>query len=271
MKQITTFILYCLLFFNVATAQSIKICSWNIQNFGKSKQDSTINFIAESIKNFDVIAIQEVVAGYGGAQAVAKLVAELNYKGAKWDYSISNPTSSNNSYKIERYAFIWKTNKIKKIGDAWLEQKYSLEMDREPYLITFKASNKVFTLATFHAITKAKQPETELKYFKLMPAEYPTLNLIFCGDFNCPQSHTVFNPLKSMGYKPIFMGQKTSLKQKCLDGNCLASEYDNAFYDASKATLVNSGIISFYVYFDNIKAAKKVSDHVPIFFELIFN
>lgn len=271
MKQITTFIFYCLLFFNVATAQSIKICSWNIQNFGKSKQDSTINFIAETIKNFDVIAIQEVVAGYGGAKAVAKLVAELNYKSAKWDYSISNPTSSNNSFKIERYAFIWKTNKIKKIGDAWLEQKYSLEMDREPYLITFKANNKVFTLATFHAITKAKQPETELKYFKLMPAEYPTLNLIFCGDFNCPQSHTVFNPLKLMGYKPIFMGQKTSLRQKCLNGDCLASEYDNAFYNASKATLVKSGIINFYLNFNTIKAAKKVSDHVPIYFELIFN
>ncbi len=257
---------------NISVAQtSIKICSWNIQNFGKSKSDSTVYFIANTVKNFDVVAIQEVVAGYGGAQAIAKLVDELNRKGFNWDYSISNPTSSNNKYKIERYAFIWKTSRINKVGNAWLEHKYSLEMDREPYLITLKAGNKVFTLATFHAITKAEQPETELKYFKLMPDEYPTLNLIFCGDFNCPQSHSVFNPLKSMGYKPIFMGQKTSLRQKCLHGDCLASEYDNAFYDSSKATLINSGIIPFYLNFDNIKAAKKVSDHVPIFLELIFN
>lgn len=269
--RIFLYLLYFILSATISSAQtSIKIGSWNIQNFGKSKSDSTINFIANTVKNFDVVAIQEVVAGYGGAQAVAKLVDELNRKGVNWDYSVSNPTTSSNKYKVERYAFIWKTNKIKKIGNAWLEHKFSLEMDREPYLITLKANKKVFTLATFHAITKAKQPETELKYFKLMLAEYPTLNLIFCGDFNCPQSHTVFNPLKSMGYKPIFMGQKTSLRQKCLNNNCLASEYDNAFYNTFKATLISSGIVSFYLYFDDLKAAKKISDHLPIFFELIF-
>jgi deoxyribonuclease-1-like protein len=57
--------------------------SWNIQNFGKSKSEVEINFIANTLKNYDIIAIQEVVAGYGGAQAVAKLAAELNRKGAK--------------------------------------------------------------------------------------------------------------------------------------------------------------------------------------------
>jgi hypothetical protein len=45
-------------------------------------------------------------------------------------------------------------------------------------------------------ITKQTKPETEIKYFKFFPGEYPTLNLIFAGDFNCPQSHTVFIPLR---------------------------------------------------------------------------
>ena len=83
-------------------------------------------YIAETAKNYDIIAIQEVVAGYGGAQAVARLADELNRKGTKWDYTISDPTSSS-AYKTERYAFIWKTSKVKKIGKAWLEQKYHLE------------------------------------------------------------------------------------------------------------------------------------------------
>jgi uncharacterized protein with GYD domain len=39
----------------------------------KSKSDVEINFIANTLGAYDVIAIQEVVAGYGGAQAVAKL------------------------------------------------------------------------------------------------------------------------------------------------------------------------------------------------------
>src|SRR6266498_5260719 len=171
----------------------ITICSWNLENFGKSKNDSTINFIANTVKDYDVIAIQEVVAGDGGAQAVARLSDALNRKGFKWDYTISEPTVSS-SYKTERYAFIWKTSRLTIIGKAWLEKKYNLEIDREPFFATFKTNGKLFTIVTFHAITKTKQPETEIKYFKFLPAEYPNNNLIFCGDFNCPQSHTVFNP-----------------------------------------------------------------------------
>jgi len=73
---------------NSLSAQ-ITIASWNLENFGKSKPDVVINFVANTLKDFDIIAIQEVVAGYGGAQAVARLADELDRKGAKWDYRIS--------------------------------------------------------------------------------------------------------------------------------------------------------------------------------------
>jgi hypothetical protein len=76
--------------------------------------------IANYLRDYDIIAVQEVVAGYGGVQAVARLADELNRTGTKWDYIISDPTSS--PYKTERYAFIWKTNKLKQIGKAWLEK-----------------------------------------------------------------------------------------------------------------------------------------------------
>jgi hypothetical protein len=49
------------------------------------------------------------------------------------------------SYKTERYAFIWKTNKLKQIGKAWLEKIHS-EIEREPYLGTFH-QDKQFTVA----------------------------------------------------------------------------------------------------------------------------
>ena len=88
---------------------------------------------------------------------------------------------------------------------------------------------------------------------------------------NCPQSHTVFNPLKTMGYQPIFTEQKTSLRQKCMNDDCLASEFDNAFYNTSKVTLLKSGIIHFYTNFIDLKAARKISDHVPIFFQFSLN
>ncbi len=259
----------CCVFISTALFAQTKLLSWNIENLGSSKSNQEITFIANTIKDFDIIAIQEVVAGDGGAQAVAKLADELNRKGAKWDYTISDPTSSS-AYKTERYAFIWKTARVKKIGKAWLELKYHLEIDREPYLCTFQYENKQFTVVNFHAITKKMQPETEIKYFKFLPSEYPNLNLIFLGDFNCPQSHTVFNPLRKMGYLPTLVNQKTSFKKECVNGDCLASEFDNIFYN-TKIKKLNSGILPFYKNFNSLKEARMISDHIPIWFEFSVN
>lgn len=268
MKIIITCVL--LLFFSSQSFAQTKIISWNIENFGKSKSQASLDFIAGTINDYDIAAIQEVVAGFGGSQTVAKLVALLNQKGTKWDYSISDPTSGN-SYKKERYAFLWKTNKAKLKGKAWLEKKYHSEIDREPYFATFEINKKTFTVVNFHAITKSKQPETEIKYFKFLPQEYPDLNLIFSGDFNCPQSHTVFYPLKKMGYISMLQNQKTTLKQKCQGENCLASEFDNIFYYPGKLKYINSGAILFYKNFDSLKEARKISDHIPIWLQFSLN
>jgi hypothetical protein len=70
----------------------------------------------------------EVVAGYG---VQARLADELNRTGSKWDYIISDPTSSS-PYKTERYAFIWKTNKLKQIGKAWLEKNTIQKLKENP-------------------------------------------------------------------------------------------------------------------------------------------
>ncbi len=264
MKKTITLVVLLIVSFGFS---QIKLLSWNVENLGKSKSDTNITFIANTINDYDVVALQEVVAGYGGAQAVAKLADELNRKGSKWDYIISDPTSSS-AYKTERYAFLWKTSKVKKIGEAWLENKYHLEIDREPYYCTFQYNNKQFTIANFHAITKSKQPETEIKYFKLLPNQYPNLNLLFVGDFNCPQSHTVFNPLKKMGYNCVFTNQKTSLKKECIENVCLASEFDNIWYNSVKISVVNSKVIHFYNTFPTLKEAREISDHIPITTEI---
>jgi len=270
---ITRYLLTCLflLVLNFSFSQEgISLCSWNLKDFGKSKSTTEIIFIAGVVKDFDVIAIQEVVAGDGGAQAVARLADELNRKGSHWDYTVSDPTYSS-SYKQERYAFIWKTSRLKKMGDAWLEKKYNLEIDREPYYATFESASKRFTLVNFHAITKKLQPETEIKYFKFLPEQYPDLNLIFAGDFNCPQSHTVFNPLKKMGWLPALTGQKTSLRHQCIGDDCLASEFDNIFYPAAKVSFISSGILPFYKDFESMEEANHLSDHVPVYLQFTLN
>lgn len=262
------FVLLLVLLTSLSFSQT-KLLSWNIANFGQSKSNSELSSIANTVSDYDILAIQEVVAGNGGAQAVAKLADELNRKGSKWDYVISNPTNSS-AYKTERYAYLWKTSRARLKGKPWLESKFQLEIDREPYLATFVINQKEVTLVNFHAITKSKQPEKEIKYLKYLPAQYPQLNLLFLGDFNCPQSHSVFTPLKKMGYDSALKGQKTSLKKACQYNACLASEFDNFFYLPSKTKVYQSGILPFYTAFSNLKDARKISDHVPIWmvFEL---
>ncbi len=49
--------------------QSISIISWNLKDFGQSRDDEEIMMIAEVIRDADIVAIQEVVAKHhGGAQ-----------------------------------------------------------------------------------------------------------------------------------------------------------------------------------------------------------
>jgi endonuclease/exonuclease/phosphatase family metal-dependent hydrolase len=262
MKRLLIFIL--LFVFTYCNSQEISVCTWNLRDFGNSKSQEEMIFIANTVKSFDIVAIQEVVAHEGGKEAVIRLCNLLVKSGDSWEYAISEPTSSSGN-SSEHYAFLWKNKKVKRQGDPWLEVKYNMEIEREPYFITFKVGEKIFTLVTFHAIPKSKQPETEVKYLKFFPAEYPGLKLIFCGDFNLPQSHSVFNPLKSMGYMPVLQGQKTSLRDRCLADGCLANELDNIFLKDSEFELIDKGVIHFYKSFSSLDEARKISDHIPVY------
>lgn len=263
------FILFLFFHFSAFADTSISILSWNVRDLGNSKSASEIEYICKILRSHDVVALQEVVSGPGGTKAIAAIADILNRSGAKWDYIVSDPTTSG-PYSRERYAFLWKTAKVKLRNRAFLETKYSVEIEREPFIGQFRSDKGLFTIATMHATTKKKQPEKEIKYLKYLPALYPMANWIFCGDFNLPQYHSVFNSLKAKGYHPVLVKQKTTLRQKCLNGDCLASEYDNFFLSRSNFYLVESGIIPFYKDFFSVKEARLLSDHVPIYMVISF-
>ncbi len=258
---IVVFLLFCGFVFG-----QVRVCSWNLCDMGKSKTNETIGFIANQIKDFDVVALQEIVAGNGGAQAVARLVDELNRSGSKWDFVVSDPTEGTRQKK-ERYAFLWKPSKVKIVRKPWLDKHFRSQIEREPFFGTFRYNGKDFTLVNFHAITKRLQPETEIKHFKFYSEKYPNHNLIFMGDFNCPQNHTVFNPIKKMGFEPAFVRIKTTLKMKCKNG-CTASEFDNIFYKKSSVKAKTKGVLDFYKSFPDLHETRKISDHLPIWAEL---
>jgi endonuclease/exonuclease/phosphatase family metal-dependent hydrolase len=268
-RRLILFLFFLLTGFS-CSAQPLTLLSWNLKNLGASKDSTEIRFIAQTIRHADVVAIQEVVVNPAGAQAVARLVLELNTMGASWDYSVSDPTAST-PHKTERYAYLWKKSKVKLMGKPWLEQKYEQQIDREPFLATFEAKGKQFTVVNYHAITTNMQPESEIRYLTYLPIEYSKLNLVFAGDFNLSQSHMEFKTLKSIGYLAAVMNQKTTLKMNCKENECLCSEFDNIFYLKSRLNILETGIIPFYQQFETLLKAREISDHVPVYIKFSIN
>jgi deoxyribonuclease-1-like protein len=240
------------------------ITTWNIANLGGSKHDTIIAFIAQVIKKSDIVCIQEVSTGPAGAKAVGKIVDELNRSGNKWDYKISDPTTGNGS---ERYAMLWKTNKVKLVGKPWLEKRLQDSVNREPFLAVFSNNKDTFLLATFHAVPKEKDPAREISKIHMLDSWYENYHLLIMGDFNLSSKKDAFHSMNERKLKNSICDQKTSIKMEPnpKTGEHLANEYDNIFFEEDEINLSSSGVIDFTMGLKcDLKTARKVSDHIPV-------
>lgn len=252
--------------------KNIKVLTWNIQDLGGTKNEKEIDFISNILKDFDIIALQEIVAkDPAGAQAVARIVDILNRLGSKWDYTISNSTNSSSSYVSERYAFLWKTSKIKISKSAYLDKELEQKIEREPYIamFEFKPNKSSFYIINMHARTYNKHPEMEISNFKNYPKKLNTDALIILGDFNLNEKHTVWNPLYKMGFTSAIKNQPTTLKRKCVKGNYLNYPIDNIYYNKAYFKQEKSYVIDFVKNCKNLLISRKISDHLPVVSELL--
>ena len=259
----------------VSAQEEIALVSWNIRDFGKTKSAEEIEQIGDILKEYDVIAIQEVVAGYGGSQAVARLADYLNRTGSKWDYSISNPTKSP-KYKTEKYAFLWKTSRLKIIGKAGLITDLEECVYREPYQVRFeskKGSKGAFTLLNYHSRKHSEQPEIEMSCISDYMMNHKDENIILAGDFNLTIDHDVFDKLKASSYKSCLNGDRTTLKRLCKDGNYLNHAIDNMIYNPAENELMDCGTIDFVQGCDQLESMRMLSDHLPVYmkFKTVMN
>jgi len=244
----------------------LKVMTWNLYNFGKSKDDSEMDFIAKTMRGYDVVAIQEVSTGPAGAQAVARLVDKLDRMGANWDYKVSDPTDGPGT---ERYAYVWKSSRVSLSGRAWLSGPLKDKVDREPYLARFKTKKgQTLLIASFHAIPKAKKPATEIVHLESLDKSYSKDNLMVMGDFNYGADKPAFEKLINRGYDPVVNDQKTSLKMKEKNGEHLAEPYDNIFYEKDAFKVRRAGVIDFSSQFSTLKEARTISDHIPVWVEV---
>ena len=241
----------------------IKLLSWNIANLGKSKDFGEIAEMARVIKDYDVAAIQEVVAGPGGPQAVARLVDALNRKGSKWDYVVSNPTSGGKG--VERYAFLWKPSRVKLKGKAWLDANVADAVDREPFMARFERAGKTITVASFHAVPQSKYPNAEIELLKDFPKWYSEDHLILVGDFNAGNTEYGGQALMDQGFKDAMNNTKTTIKMKPdKKGNHLANPFDHMYFEQKELQVSSKGTVDFTRRYDDLKSARLISDHIPV-------
>lgn len=267
----------------LAQGTNLKIVTWNIADLGQSKSDAEIALMADVLRGYDVIAIQEVVGkDPAGAKAVARLAAALDRRGADYDYRVSNPTRSSSSAISERYAYLWRTSAVQLVGRPTLMGAYAKTVEREPYLARFRWEGKDLRLVNFHARPHDHQPEQEIAKFRGMPDDYADAPLLLLGDFNVVSRHSVFSPWIRRGYALALSGQPTTLRRKPRPDptDVYAYESDNILVPIDRMRVLERGILDVVGFCESVYGAapgnwpecehgldlaRKLSDHAPVY------
>ncbi|WP_456460611.1 endonuclease/exonuclease/phosphatase family protein [Lutibacter sp.] len=190
--------------------KNLLIASWNIRAFGNltrkwvsddsdsPKRDlHSVLCIAEIIKRFDVIAVQEVKSNIRALRDTLKVL------GNNWSLILTD-VSKGDSGNGERMAYIFDTRRVQLSGLAgelvipneWTQKIGNNAMDeqfvRTPYAVSFRSNKQTFILVTLHIKYGKKSADRikELKGIAEWLADWAGninayhQNLITLGDFN---------------------------------------------------------------------------------------
>lgn len=254
------------------SGQCLKMASWNIQDLGRTKDDAEIYRMAQLLRHFDFVAIQEVVAkDPAGGQKVAAIVDELDRMGANWDYKLSDPTTSEEPRSRERYAFLWKSNKLDVVSAA-LDKANEANIVREPYLakLRLRETRQLVWVANFHSLPHGKSPEKEILMLKSYLAAAEPYPLVFMGDWNLDEAHSVWDDFYKYGFAPVVRSSPTTLKRTCKEGRYLNHAIDNIYCTNEGVRRTSGGVVDFVESCEGLVAARQLSDHLVVWGELCF-
>ena len=249
-------------------AETIKIASFNIQIFGKTKASKphVMSELASIVRKYDIVAIQEIKDVNGKVPPLFK--KEINSDGSSYDYVISERGGNqpDDSRSQEQYAYFYNTDKISLIQDLGLyDDSGDDDFQREPYVARFQAVNGDFSFVLITVHTKPEEAISEIKSLhhvfvwakSIVPQED---DFIALGDFNagCKYANSTdfTNTAIANNYKWIIPdGADTNFSPNT------ACAYDRIVI--TKGTDIE--------YMDNwgigSVSSKKVSDHFPVWAE----
>ncbi len=273
------------------------IGTWNIrslgglypewhENEGSPKRNlCALACIAEVLKHFDVIAIQEVKRDTTAIRYLLK-----HFMGPDWEVIFSDVTVGDKG-NAERLAYIYDKRRVLPSGLAGEIVLPPTEMgdpveqfDRTPYIVGFRSANEHFALLTAHIrygnVAASRLPEIEslAKYIakelrSRAKSNMEIQNLIVLGDFNIDErsDHPLFKAFSSTGL--IVPEKLLNLKTTY---NTKPKFYDQIAWfmgDLDLLTSHEAGVIDFagaiYQDLPLKQMSYRVSDHFPLWVEFL--
>ena len=209
--------------------RNVLIATWNLREFGdltkrwESSPGDTpkrnlrdVALIAEIVRQFDLIAIQEV---QGNLRSLRHLMKAL---GPSWGFLLTD-TSGGDFSGNERLAFVFDTQRVKPSGlagelvipfeslNASGPGDLTRQFARPPYAVSFETASTTFVLVTLHVLW-GKAPAERIPELRAIANWLATWarresdwghNLICLGDFNIDRKDdALFQAFTSTGLKP---------------------------------------------------------------------
>ncbi|WP_426398639.1 endonuclease/exonuclease/phosphatase family protein [Ralstonia sp. R-29] len=245
--------------------ETLNIATWNVREFGKTPRTKTaLYYIAEILRQFDLIGVQEVRDNLGDLKRV------LGMLGPDWHavYSDAIPDAGGNR---ERMAFVYDRRAVTFNGLAAEAQpprikrgaEYLSDISwwRSPYLASFHSGNFDFVCMAAHirwgSSERERLPEVEALaqwvYDKSQEKDADGKDLIVMGDFNIPSEKSpLFKALTAKGLRVPDKLLRSTFgsnleKNKRYDQILHLPEYPESFINAG-------GVLDFYQ-----------GDHTPLF------
>ncbi|MGB7323447.1 MAG: endonuclease/exonuclease/phosphatase family protein [Rubripirellula sp.] len=247
----------------------ILIATFNIQVFGESKlaKPEVVNVLAEAVRQFDVVAIQEVRAQ--SDEILPRFIEAINADGSQYSFLIGPRLGR--TVSTEQYAFVYDTKRIEHDPYAYGSMTDANDLlHREPFVARFRARtpspDQAFTFWLVNIHTDPDEVPEEIsalsQVFPVMQAARPDEDdVILLGDLNA--SEFEFDDLGRLpGMTWVVTGAMTNTRQ--------TKAYDNILFDRQYTGEYTGrwGVMDIERIFGITRdQAIEVSDHLPVWAE----
>ena len=247
---------------------TIRVATFNIQVFGRSKlaKPEVMEILAETVRKFDVVAIQEVRAE---TDVVRPFVDLINSTGRHYDYVIG-PRLGRTTSK-EQYAFIFDAQTIEvDRGSVYTVSDPDDLFQRPPLVASFRARGpppkEAFTFTLINVHTEPDEAEAEINalaqvYRAVQRDGRGEDDIILLGDLNADEKK--FGLLKQLpNIEWAISGIPTNTRAN--------KTYDNIIFNraATVEFTGRAGVFDILRQFNlTLAQALEVSDHFPAWAE----